>query len=492
MAYRVDVSTLQASSVDIINTIRQNASEQYQSQVPAISKASEIPKVGEVLMGYPVLANQFLTELMNRVALVLVKSATFNNPYAELKKGYLDYGETVEEVFVELAKAREFSVEKAAARELRRTVPDVRTAFHCLNWSVQYPVTIQRNDLRKAFLSAEGVYGLVEKIVQSLYTANNYDEFLLFKYLLIKGVNKGIIKPLALEADTTNAAAISFRATSTLMTFLKTDFNARGVHTSTPRNDQFIFMDARYNAKYDVDELAVAFQMDKADFQGHLLFMDEWDTFDNERFSAIIENTDMIEEVTAAELAVMKNVRAIAVDREWFQFYDNSIIFDDTKVAAGNYWNYFLNVEKTVSWSPFSNAVAFLAPAGAPALPETITVEVAGKSISPEATVLTLTVEKENGTYGNSFNFVQTEALTATGIAVHPYGAIMIPAGQSATNIALEVVIDGVTYYAQANINADSNVGATVEFKQTTLASLTDLAGDGVTTVSAKTGKASK
>ena len=314
----------------------------------------------------------------------------------------------------------------------------------------------------------------------------------MFKYLLIKGVNKGIIKPLALEADTTNAAAISFRATSTLMTFLKTDFNARGVHTSTPRNDQFIFMDARYNAKYDVDELAVAFQMDKADFQGHLLFMDEWDTFDNERFSAIIENTDMIEEVTAAELAVMKNVRAIAVDREWFQFYDNSIIFDDTKVAAGNYWNYFLNVEKTVSWSPFSNAVAFLAPAGAPALPETITVEVAGKSISPEATVLTLTVEKENGTYGNSFNFVQTEALTATGIAVHPYGAIMIPAGQSATNIALEVVIDGVTYYAQANINADSNVGATVEFKQTTLASLTDLAGDGVTTVSAKTGKASK
>lgn len=467
MAYRVDVTTLQSSSIDIINTIRQNASEQYQSQVPAITKADEIPKVGDVLMGYPVLANQFLSELMNRIALVLVKSSTFNNPYAELKKGYLDYGETVEEVFVELAKAREFSVEKAAARELRRTVPDVRTAFHCLNWQVQYPITIQRNDLRKAFLSAEGVYSLIDKIVQSLYTANNYDEFLLFKYLLIKGVNKGYIKPTTLTADTTNAAAIAFRATSNMLTFLKTDFNNRGVHTSTPRNDQFIFMDATYNAQYDVNELAAAFNMDKADFMGHLLLMDDWTTFDNERFSTIIANTDMIETVTAAELAVMANVKAITVDREWFQFYDNSIIFDDQKVAAGNYWNYFLNVEKTVSWSPFSNAVAFFAPTASVAEPTDITVEITGKSISEDATVLTLEASQESKTWSSAYQFVQTSALTTAGIAVHPYGAVIIPASQSATSIALELNLQGTPFYAQTNITSASAVGATVSMKTT-------------------------
>ena len=75
--------------------------------------------------------------------------------YADLKKGYLEFGETVEEVFVNIAKAREFSVEKAAAREFKRTLPDVRSAFHCMNWKVQYPVTIQDEDLRMAFQGAE-------------------------------------------------------------------------------------------------------------------------------------------------------------------------------------------------------------------------------------------------------------------------------------------------------------------------------------------------
>ncbi len=101
----------------ILNTIRQNASMEYQNLVPEVTKASDIPKVGEVLYGYPALANQFLSTLVNRIASVRVKSATFNDDYVELKKGYLEFGETVEEVFVSIAKAREFSAEKAESRE---------------------------------------------------------------------------------------------------------------------------------------------------------------------------------------------------------------------------------------------------------------------------------------------------------------------------------------------------------------------------------------
>ena len=113
MSRKIAVTSLNASTIDIINTIRANASMEYQSLVPQITQAQEIPKVGEILYGYPALANQFLNALVNRIALVRVKSATFNNAYAELKKGYLEFGETVEEVFVNIAKAREFSAEKA-------------------------------------------------------------------------------------------------------------------------------------------------------------------------------------------------------------------------------------------------------------------------------------------------------------------------------------------------------------------------------------------
>ena len=161
MPRKIAISTIHASTIDILNTIRANASAEYQSKVPAIEKERDLTGVGTVLYGYPALANEFLSSLVNRIALVRIKSATFNNPYADLKKGFLEFGETVEEVFVKLAKAREFSPEKAEQRELKRTIPDVRTALHCINIKMQYPITIQNEDLRQAFLSFSGVEDLI-------------------------------------------------------------------------------------------------------------------------------------------------------------------------------------------------------------------------------------------------------------------------------------------------------------------------------------------
>ena len=191
MPRKISVTNLNASTIDILNTIRANASLEYQNLVPVVAKESDIPRVGEIIYGYPALSNQFINALVNRIALVRVKSATFNNAYANLKKGYLEFGETVEEVFVGIVKARVFSAEKAESRELKRSLPDVRTAFHAMNWRVQYPVTIQDEDLRQAFLSINGVQDLIAKIVDAVYTSMEYDEFLLFKYMLIKAIAKG-------------------------------------------------------------------------------------------------------------------------------------------------------------------------------------------------------------------------------------------------------------------------------------------------------------
>ena len=91
MARRIANSTLNASTIDILNVIRQNASYDYQQNVPEVATANDIPKVGEVIYGTPAFANQFINALVNRIAIVRVQSATFNNPYTNLKKGYLSY-----------------------------------------------------------------------------------------------------------------------------------------------------------------------------------------------------------------------------------------------------------------------------------------------------------------------------------------------------------------------------------------------------------------
>lgn len=465
MPRRISVTTLNASTMDILNTIRQNASMEYQNLVPEVTKESDIPKVGEVLYGYPALANQFLSTLVNRIASVRVKSATFNDDYVELKKGYLEFGETVEEVFVSIAKAREFSAEKAESRELKRTLPDVKTAFHAMNYRVQYPVTIQDEDLRTAFTSMEGVQDLIARIVDAVYTANEYDEYLLFKYLMIKAIAHGKMYPVSIGDGTDmKEAAVAFRGMSNQLGFMSTKYNISGVHTTTPRADQYIFMDAKYNAQYDVNVLASAFNMDKATFMGKLKLIDDWTTFDNERFDVITANSDQIEPVTAEELALMKNVKAVLVDREWFQFYDNKNEFTEKYVASGMYWNYFYNVWKTVSSSPFSNAIVFVTDGANVALPASFTVKVTNKSASDDATVLTVMPQLKTASLApSSVQFVQTEALTSAGIAVHPYGAVIIPSGKASQNITLVATINGTTYAGKTAITSASAVGTTVE-----------------------------
>ena len=420
MPKRIALSQLNARSIDVINTIRANASLEYQDLVPEIEKETDIPAVGEALYGNPSLSNQFITALVNRIAAVRVKSATFNNDLKELKKGYLEFGETVEDVFVAMAKAREFNKEKAEAREFKRTLPDVRSAFHTINWKVQYPVTIDNEDLRMAFLSAEGVTDLIAKIVDQVYTAAEYDEYLLFKYLIIKAVAHGKAKPIGVDASNPKDCAVKFRGTSNLLEFIKTDYNSAGVHTATPKADQYIFMDSTFNAQYDVEVLAAAFNMDKATFSGQLKLVDDWTTFDNERFDIIRENTGYIEEVTAEELALMSDVKAVLADKEWFQVYDNLTMFTETYVSSGLYWNYNYNIWKTVSSSPFSNFVVFMDNKGVPTNPATVTATVQSVVKADDATIVTFTLP-------DNMWLAQTEAATRAGVAVHKYGAVILP-----------------------------------------------------------------
>lgn len=464
MARRIANSTLNASTIDILNVIRQNASYDYQQNVPKVKTVNDIPKVGEIIYGTPAFANQFINALVNRIAIVRVQSATFNNPYSMLKKGYIEYGETVEDIFVSIAKAVDFNVEKAAGREFQRTIPDVRSAFHTMNWRVMYPVTIQDEDLRQAFLSIDGVKNLIAKIVDSVYTAAEYDEFLLFKYLLVKAISHGKMFPTSIGAGTDlSEAAVQFRGTSNLLPFIASDYNEADVKTNTPKDRQVIFMDALFNAQFDVNVLASAFNMDKADFMGRLFIIDNWTDFDNERFEVIRANSDNIDEVTADELALLADVKAVILDENWFQVYDNNNKFTEKYVASGLYWNYFYHTWKTVSNSPFANAVVFVTSTADIALPASITVHVDAKDESDVATVFTISADFESaGLNSQNVNFVQTEALTKAGIAVQKYGGLIIPSSQIATDITLVADINGTAYTANTAVNGATTVDTTV------------------------------
>lgn len=258
-------------------------------------------------------------------------------------------------------------------------------------------------------------------------------------------------------------SAVQFRGTSNLLPFMSSEFNEAGVKTNTPKERQVIFMDAMFNAQYDVNVLASAFNMDKADFMGRLFLIDNWSEFDNERFDVIRANSDGIEEVTTEELAQLKNVKAVILDENWFQVYDNNNKFTEKYVASGLYWNYFYHTWKTVSNSPFANACVFVTDDATITLPATITVHVDAKDESEIATVFTISPDLDGQSLEpHNVNFIQTEELTTAGIAVQPYGGVMIPNNQVTTEINLVAEINGTQYTSTTTISGDTTVGTDI------------------------------
>ena len=224
-------------------------------------------------------------------------------------------------------------------------------------------------------------------------------------------------------------------------------------------------MDATFNAQFDVNVLASAFNMEKADFIGRLYIIDNWTEFDNDRFEVIRANSTGIEEVTAEELALLANVKAVICDENWFQVYDNNNKFTEKYVASGLYWNYFYHTWKTISSSPFANAVVFVTSDANIAAPATITVHVDTKDEADYATVFTLSPKFEDaGLEAQNVNFIQTVAMTSAGIAMQKYGVLMIPKSQLATEISLEAEINGVKYKAnKTNVTGATTVDTAIE-----------------------------
>ena len=474
MAHVVAQSKLDTSTINILNVIRANASVEYQNKVPKVAEVDDIVKVGQIIYGDPSFSNQFISALINRIGLVMVNSATFNNPYRMLKKGVLDYGELIEDVFVGIANVVEYDPAKAESREFARTFPDVKSAFYKVNFRVMYPLTVQDSDLEMALLSSGDVSGFITKLINSIIVAYEYDEFLLFKYLLIKAIAHGKMYPVAVDGSSLKNYSEKFKAYRNKMDFMKRDYNEAGVRNNVPAGNLCIFLDSDFDAEFDVNVLASAFNMDKADFIGRRFLIDDWTTFDNERWEVIRQNTivqmkgetdGIIEEVTDEELALMQDVHGVMLDSDWFQIYDKKSIMKEKEVASGLYWNYFYHKWLIVAHSPFANAITFIDSSATIATPSTFDATVTDVSKVSGATVIAVEVDDSTASFAPSdIQYVQTEAMTEDGVAVQKFGAFIVPKTKLESGYVLEATIKGDSYKSASTVVGGLAVGDTITY----------------------------
>lgn len=396
MATKPKIVTLTNASVDILNVIRNNASVNYQNYVPVATADTEsIREIGAILMDYPSLQNEFLNSLVNRIGRVIVTSKSYQNPWAMFKKGMLDFGESIEEIFVNIAKPYTYDANVAESNVFKREIPDVRSTFHVLNYQKFYKATVQQRDLQKAFMSLDGVVDLINKIIDAMYTASNYDEFQTMKYLLAKHIMNGRMYPVTVPTvNATNAKEITstIKAVSNNFEFLSHKYNVAGVENNSLKESQYLLINSNFDAIMDVEVLASAFNMDKAEFMGKRVLVDGFGELDIARLNELFAGDNTYTEFTAEELSALNAIPCVIVDENWFMIFDNMMEFTEQYNGEGLYWNYWYHVWKTFSVSPYANNALFVP--GTPSV-ESITVSPstasisAGQSITLSATVAT-------------------------------------------------------------------------------------------------------
>lgn len=387
--------TLNASSVDILNAIRNSASTNYRDFVPtATNTAESIRRIGEIIMQYTPLQNEFLNALVNRIARVIITSKMYTNPLSMFKKGLIDFGETIEEIFVNIANPHQYDVEESENKVFAREIPDVRAAFHTLNYKKFYKQTIQNKDLNQAFLSWDGITDLISKIVNAMYTAANYDEFVTTKYMLAKAILDGRLSAITVDANDAKGAVTKIKGVSNALTFMSNNYNVAGVQTFTDKNDQYLLVNSQFDSEIDVEVLASAFNMSKAEFMGHRILIDGFGTLDVARLNALFKDDPNYEEPSEDTLKALNAIPAVLVDKNFFMIFDNMYEFTENYNGQGLYWNYFYHTWKTFSMSPFANALVFV-----PAVPTVTSVTVSPSAVTckkGQSVQLSVSVETEN------------------------------------------------------------------------------------------------
>lgn len=394
------------------NVIREDSSTVYMNTIPAAT-SDNINEIKNILFNdsYSPMLNEFVSNLINRIALTIIRNKSFNNPLSVFKKGSVPLGTDIQDVYENPAVAEKYELSNTEmAKLLTITNPDTHVAYYRRNRQDMYTKTIPREVLQGAFVSWDKFEEFIQGITTSLYSGNYIDEFKYTKELIDGVYNQGKIKCEVVSAPTDASSSKAFlkkvRALYTKMSLPSTQYNSyslftnsgKSVTTWTDKDRIVLIITADALANIDVEALASAFNIDKADFMGRVITVD---AFDNDEIVAVM------------------------CDEAFLQIYDNLFRFDEFYNARVMAWNEYLHAWGTFAVCPFANAVCLTTEQVVPV--EEITISDVSATVGTDETV-SVTLDPANATSDIQFSSSDTSVFTVTKISnssvkVHPVAA---------------------------------------------------------------------
>ena len=333
-----------SAAVGIINAVF--GSDATFGGAPKIENTTEsIKSAWSFINSYEPRLNYFCNALVDRIGLTVMRYISFEDPWQVFDKGVLSTGATVQEIYVMMQKATPyFSADRATNDEVMKAEfgsdpADVYTAYHAVNSRIKYKVTVNREALETAFMSEANLSAFVQNVIDQIYKPAELDAFIMKKYLLYQLVKNNKLKKVTVSAVTDEASGKTlvkkFRQIYGKMKFISKEYNAAGIPMNSPAERLYTIVPVDISASIDVDVLASAFNMDKADFMGHRLEVDSFalNEYEVERLEHLLTGNDpsgngSVTIATGGDKTYthvtpndedMTAIQALMVDRDFFQ-----------------------------------------------------------------------------------------------------------------------------------------------------------------------------
>lgn len=329
----------QPTGQEVANAMYRVSSPNFQTTIGDPNEISSLEFMNGLLEYPDTLGVEFMN-LATRIGRVIAHRNILTNKLAPFKMANMPLGYTMEEYFVECAKEHEYDQADAENTLFKRELPDIKTAFYIVNRKSYYPATITDDDMRKYFVSWDGVNSLIARIVDSMYNGDNKDDYNYMKIALVNHYENGLMKIVNTGAvtDTESAKELARKITEyvSYLTEPTNEYNAMAVTKQNEYDDIYVILNGKTNSYLNIDWLAQTFQLEFAEFKTHVLVL------------------------PTLPSTTQGTIEAIVCDSEIYRVFDQKYSVGVAYNAKGLYWNYFLHHWEGIATSRFANAIAFV------------------------------------------------------------------------------------------------------------------------------------
>ena len=307
------------SNDKLINAVKLDLPGEYKDKIPTATKTNLLD-IADIMIEYPTIKNAFLTRLINKVGKTIIDNKVYKNRFKEFKKEMLPYGTSIEYVFTDLIKAKNFSENfgssPAESLVARQDNNNVGVQYVSKNYEVKWKESISDVVFRQAFTTENGLYNLINAKVQAVINSMEFNEELAINGVLnLMPMIEEVVSGYSDDVAGYKKLLTTVKALSLKLPICSNKYNVQGVHTWTNLEDMIIFMTPELQAKIDVEYLASIMHIEKAEIGNRIRTV--------EKFMKKGSGNDLVEDT---------NCIAKIIDKEALQLrptYEGQKVFEN-------------------------------------------------------------------------------------------------------------------------------------------------------------------